>query len=136
MVTATLPQQTPILPDTDDLGKMVGRPFGLGEDGQPIDHGSGKLVLSAVRHMQHHVGQRVEREASAGLDREEIRKLAAQAESAALDQLVDMLNAAIDDERYCVTRDYLLKETNKYSYEFRLFVSDYCGALAGEPRIR
>ena len=44
-----------------------------------------------------------------------------------------MLNAAIEDERYHLTPAYLLNESNSYSYEFRLFVAEYCRILSGHP---
>ena len=44
-----------------------------------------------------------------------------------------MLNAAIEDERYHLTAAYLLNESNSYSYEFRLFVAEYCRILSGDP---
>src|SRR5437660_1651327 len=109
-------------PLTTDLRRMIGRPFGVDEDGRPIDHGSGKLIVGAVEYLQSGVGERAAREAPAGLSETERAAWIAQAQSAALDRLVGMLNDAIPDERYHVSREYLLNESNKYSYEFRLFV--------------
>ena len=37
-----------------------------------------------------------------------------------------MLNAAQADERYHVTADYILDESNNYTTEFWLFTVDYC----------
>lgn len=40
----------------DDLRKMVGRPYGRDEQGEPIAHGSGRLVVGAIHFLQHLVG--------------------------------------------------------------------------------
>src|ERR687885_242682 len=80
---------------TTNLRRMVGRPFGVDERGRPIDHGSGKLIVGAIEYLQAYVGERAAREAPAGLSEAERADRVAQARSAALDQLVAMLNAAI-----------------------------------------
>jgi signal transduction histidine kinase/DNA-binding response OmpR family regulator len=111
---------------------MGGRPFGVDEDGQPINHGSGKLIAGALRYLQSYVGRRAEQQAPEGLSLSEREASVSAAQEAALDRLVAMLNAAIGDDRYHVTREYLLNESNNYSYEFRLFVSDYCRVISGD----
>jgi len=115
------------------LTRMVGRPFGVDEAGAPITHGSGKLVVAAIEYLQELVGRRAEQDAPAGIDSMEQAALVGAAKAVALDRLVTMLNAAIPDEHYHVTAEYLLREGNTYSYEFRLFVSEYCRAIAGDP---
>ncbi len=123
----TGPQELPT-----ELRVMGGRPFGVDVDGRPINHGSGKLIVGAIRYLQSYVGRRVGQQAPEGLSLAERGALVEGARAAALDRLVAMLNAAIEDDRYHVTRDYLLNDSNNYSYEFRLFVSEYCRVISGD----
>ena len=116
-----------------DLRKMRGRPFGRDEHGEPIAHGSGRIVVGAVRYLQALAGGRAEHEAPEGLDPQEAAALVEEARADVLDRLIAMLNDAIDDERYHLTPAYLLNESNSYSYEFRLFVAEYCRILSGDP---
>ena len=116
-----------------DLRQMRGRPFGRDEHGEPIAHGSGRIVVGAVRYLQAVVGRQAEREAPEALDPDEVAALVEHARTDVLDRLVAMLNAAIEDERYHLTPAYLLNESNSYSYEFRLFVAEYCRILSGDP---
>lgn len=116
-----------------DLGRMISRPFGMDEAGQPINHGAGNLIVGAIEWMQTVVGQRASQEVPPGLPKAERDAQVAEARSAALDRLVEMLNEAIPDERYHVSREYLLNESNNYSYEFRLFVAEYCRVISGDP---
>ena len=53
-----------------DLRRMRGRPFGRDEHGEPIAHGSGRIVVGAVRYLQAVVARKAEREAPEGLDPE------------------------------------------------------------------
>jgi signal transduction histidine kinase len=115
-----------------DLRRMRGRPFGRDEHGEPIAHGSGRIVVGSVRYLQALAGAKAERDAPEALDPDEVRLLVERARAEALDQLVAMLNAAIEDERYHVTPEYLLNESNSYSYEFRLFVGEYSRILSGD----
>ena len=116
-----------------DLRRMRGRPFGRDEHGEPIAHGSGRIVVGAVRYLQAAVGRKAEREAPEATDPDEVAALVERARTDVLDRLVAMLNAAIEDERYHLTPAYLLNESNSYSYEFRLFVAEYCRILSGDP---
>src|SRR5690606_22455504 len=115
------------------LVRMLGRPFGLDEDGKPIDHGSGKLVVAAIRYLQECVEQTKRRELPESMDDAGRAAAIEQAKTGAVSELVQMLNAAIDDPRYHVTSEYLLNESHNYSYEFRLFVNEYCRILSGDP---
>jgi signal transduction histidine kinase len=115
-----------------DLRHMRGRPFGRDEHGQPITHGSGRIVVGSVRYLQALAGTKAEREAPEALDPDEIKTIVERARTDAVNRLVAMLNAAIEDERYHVTPEYLLNESNSYSYEFRLFVGEYCRILSGD----
>ena len=82
---------------------MRGRPFGRDERGEPIAHGSGRIVVGAVRYLQAVVGRQAEREAPEALDPDEVAALVERARTDVLDRLVAMLNAAIEDERYHLT---------------------------------
>ena len=82
-----------------DLKRMRGRPFGRDERGEPIAHGSGRIVVGSVRYLQALVGAKAEREAPEALDPDEVKALVERAQADVLDQLVAMLNAAIEDER-------------------------------------
>ncbi|MBI5947440.1 MAG: GAF domain-containing protein [Chloroflexi bacterium] len=114
------------------LTRMLGRPFGTDEQGRPIDHGSGKLIVGAVEWLKHCVAARAAAEAPPGLPAPELATRVEEAQDRAIERLVVMLNAAIDDPRYWITRDYLLNERNRYSYEFRLFVAEYCRVISGD----
>ena len=124
---AALPEVPP------DLRTMLGRPFGRDDRGEPIAHGSGRIVVGAVRYLQGIVADRIERDAPPALAPGAVVALVERARAEVLDRLVAMLNAAIDDERYHVTPAYLLNESHNYSYEFRLFVAEYCRLLSGDP---
>ena len=113
--------------------RMRRRPFGIGADGQPIAESNGKIMVSAVRYMLEVVGKRAAQNAPSNASPEQVDILVNQAQSDALDRLVTMLNVAIPEERYYITPEYLLNESNNYTYEFDLFVADYCRVVSGHP---
>jgi signal transduction histidine kinase/CheY-like chemotaxis protein len=115
-----------------ELGLMTGIPFGRNEKGERIDHGTGKLVVGAIEWLWKCVTQSVETATSPSMPAAEKAELVNTMKDSVLDRLVELLNAAIPDPRYHVSRDYLLNESNNYSYEFRLFVAEYCRALSGD----
>jgi hypothetical protein len=110
---------------------MVGRPFGTDERGQPIDHGNGRVILGAIDELTAIVGQQAAADAPDGISKAERDAIVRAAEDEAFERLVVMLNEAIGESRYYVSRDYLLNERNRYSYEFRLFVYEYCRVISG-----
>lgn len=114
------------------LFRMVGRPFGIDSNGKPIDHSSGKLIVSCIEWMQTCVARRAELARPPGAEDDKRYAAVEFATDGALERLVKMVNQAIEDERYQVTRDYLLDESNWYSYEFSLFVADYCRVISGD----
>src|SRR5687768_8940886 len=118
---------------TSELRRMRRRPFGIGVDGQPIAESNGKIVATGIQYMQELVGKHATQNAPSDATPDQIAALVSQAQSNALDRLVSMLNAAIPDERYYVTREYLLNESNNYTYEFDLFVAEYCRVISGNP---
>lgn len=115
------------------LLKMLGRPFGLDDQGRPIDHGSGKLVVAAINYMQEYIARTLEASLPSTLTADQRQRTIEKAKSDAVDQLLQMLNKAIDDPRYHISSEYLLNESHNYSYEFRLFVNEYCRILSGDP---
>ena len=58
-----------------DLRRMRGRPFGRDEHGEPIAHGSGRIVVGSVRYLQALAGAKAERDAPEALDPDEVRLL-------------------------------------------------------------
>lgn len=116
-----------------ELGPMTGRPFGVDEHGERIEHGTGRLVVGALEWMQDFVEQETTR-ATASLSADQRASHIRQARTDATSELISSLNAAIPDRRYHVTADYLLNEGNNYSYEFRLYVSEFARAISGDPR--
>ena len=118
---------------TSELRQMRRRPFGVGVDGQPIAESNGKLTATGIHYMQELVGRRAMQNAPSDAKPDQIAALVSQAQSDALDQLVAMLNRAIPEERFYVTSEYLLNESNNYTYELDLFVADYCRAISGNP---
>ena len=120
-------------PLTTDLVRMGGRPFGVDYDGQPIRDGTGRVIAGAIRHLMDVVARNATANAPSGLSSSDLDARVEAAQSDAMDRLVEMLNDAIGDERYHVTPSYLLDESNNYSYEFRLFLADYCRVISGDP---
>ena len=121
------PQSTP-----PPLVTLLGRPFGTDEQGNPIDHGSGKLILGSIEWMKEWIAAKATSAAPAGTTPEQLAEMTARAQQDGIDRLVQMLNAAIPDPRFRITQEYLRNESNLYSYEFRLFVSDYCRQISGD----
>jgi PAS domain S-box-containing protein len=106
----------------------------MSEDGKPILEVKGPGICSTINYMLACVEQR----AIVALP-PETPEAARQAQvkvarDAALNELVDRLNAAIADGRYHVTREYLLDDGHSYSYEFDVFLSAYCQELSGDDR--
>ena len=67
------------------------------------------------------------------MDSQERQQKIDHAKAAALDQLVERLNAVLPDRRYSVSRDYLLNESNYYSHEFNLFLNEFARDISGDP---
>jgi GAF domain-containing protein len=116
-----------------ELGPMTGRPFGVDEHGQRIEHGTGRLVVGAIETLQDFVQQEAARD-TLSLAPDERDRRVREAQTDATAALVTALNAAILDRRYHITAEYLLNEGNNYSYEFRLYVFEFGRAISGDPR--
>src|ERR671934_1332623 len=77
------PQPGPLRgPLTSTLRRMARRPFGIDENGRPITHGSGKLIVGAIESLQLEVGERAAREAPEGTGPREREALIKAARSA------------------------------------------------------
>jgi len=119
---------------------MVGRPFGTDEAGRAVGRTKGSFIRATVEYMLECVAQRTlsalppyeKIGAPEGGDR--ATETVTQAKAAALEQLLNRLNAAIPDPRYHVTVDYLMNEGNVYSVEFDTFLSHICRELSGDAR--
>ena len=113
---------------------IVGRPFGADEAGRPILDIRGPALRGTVNYMLHCVGQQAVAALPAGTPSAERDARAAAAEAAALQQLVNRLNAALPNARDHVTADYLLDEGNNYSFEFDVFLTEYCRQMSGDAQ--
>ncbi len=138
-VTSPLPPTYPVpvsLPDQDlpPLPAFIeGPPFGADKDGRPIRQITGASLMAGIGQMQECVGQRTSQGLPATMDPQEQQVQIAQAAAAALDRLVERVNAVIPDQRYRVSRDYLLNENNYYSHEFNLFLMEFARDISGDP---
>jgi hypothetical protein len=112
---------------------MEGRPFGADEQGRPIRQANGASILGVIAQMQDWVGQQAEQRLPAGASAAERQAAIAQAREAALDQLVERLNAAIPDRTAHVTREYLLNPDHSYSHEFNLYANEFAREICGDP---
>jgi signal transduction histidine kinase/DNA-binding response OmpR family regulator/GAF domain-containing protein/HPt (histidine-containing phosphotransfer) domain-containing protein len=119
---------------------MVGRPFGTDEAGRPVGRTKGYFVRGAVDYMLECVAKRTAAAVPSSREVDESKRAGlvadavAQAKSAALEQLLARLNAAIPDPRYHVNSDYLMNAHNSYSVEFSTFLEQICEELSGDPR--
>jgi PAS domain S-box-containing protein len=126
--TSTAPASQVSLPPA-----MVGHPFGFDENGQPVGRTRGSIIRVTVEYMLECVTRRVASAVSTASQVEQDAVIA-RAKAAALDSLVTRLNAAIPDERYHVTVDYLMNEGHSYSVEFDVYMSVICEELSGDSR--
>ncbi|MEW6365531.1 MAG: response regulator [Acidobacteriota bacterium] len=113
--------------------RMSSQPFGIDETGRVISQLKGSVIRIPIMLMQDSVARRAEAEAPPGHSAEERQRRGEAAREAALDQLIERLNAAIPDRRYHVTREHLLKEDHLYTHEFNVYVVDFCSEISGDP---
>ncbi len=97
---------------------MEFRPFGKDLQGQTIQDVSGITVRANMEYLEELV----------------TRTQGAEAVEQTLEQLVDLLNHRIPDRTYHVNIDFLKNPWNSYSYEFVMFLSEFCVQLSGEDR--
>jgi signal transduction histidine kinase len=96
---------------------MEFRPFGREVNGERIQDVSGLTVLANLEYLQHVVLTHNGKEAA---DR-------------VIEDLVQSLNECIPDGTYHVTPDFLKNPWNSYSYEFVMFLNEFCVRLSGDP---
>lgn len=98
-------------------GFLEFQPFGKTPTGDKICDVSGVTVRANVEYLEEVVARRGGQEAG----RE------------AVDELVRLLNERIADPAYRVTVEFLKNHWNSYSYEFVMFLSEFCAGLSRDP---
>jgi signal transduction histidine kinase/ActR/RegA family two-component response regulator len=96
---------------------MEFRPFGLDEQGHTIRDLSGVSIRAVVVYLEKSIAH--ERGAAAG--------------SQAVEDLCLMLNGRIRDPVYHVTPEFLRNPWNSYSYEFTVYLYEFCERISGDP---
>ncbi len=97
---------------------MEFRPFGLDEHGHTIRDLSGMSIRAVVVYLEQWLTR--ERGASAGRE--------------AIEDLCRLLNQRIRDPVYHVTPELLKNAWNSYSYEFTVYLYEFCERMSGDPR--
>lgn len=97
---------------------MEFRPFGLDEHGHTIRDLSGMSIRAVVVYLEQWLTR--ERGASAGRE--------------AIEDLCRLLNQRIKDPVYHVTPALLKNAWNSYSYEFTVYLYEFCERMSGDPR--
>lgn len=100
-----------------EKGEMEFRPFGVDTDGNKIRDSSGFTIRANVEYLRDIVAM-VNGEAAG----EEVVK-----------ELTRLLNERIPDKAYHVTPTFLMDVWNSYSYEFVMFLVEFCIILSGDP---
>ncbi len=113
---------------------IQGPPFGLDEQEKKIDDIGGGSVKSTVEYMMEIVRRKAAKATPPGLASEEREQRAEEAAQAALNHLVEMLDASLRDRHFHISADYLLNANNYYSYEFSLVVGEYAKAISDDER--
>lgn len=103
-----------------EKGMMEFRPFGVDTDGRNIRDASGITVRANAEYLQ----EAVKRETGEGAGRR------------AVEELARLLNERISDKAYHVTPKFLLDTWNSYSYEFVMFLAEFCTILSGDPQFQ
>jgi signal transduction histidine kinase/class 3 adenylate cyclase len=99
---------------------MEFRPFGVDTDGGKIRDVSGTTVQANVECLEEIIG----------------KAKGAEAGRQAVEKLVQLLNERIPDPTYHVTADFLRSVWNSYSYEFVMFLAEFCEVLTGDPHFQ
>ena len=100
-----------------EKGRMEFRPFGREINGERIQDVSGLTVLANLEYLEQAVTRRDGKEAG----------------ERTIQELVRSLNDRILDEAYHVTSEFLKNPWNSYSYEFVMFLNEFCVRLSGDP---
>ncbi|MEE9232159.1 MAG: hypothetical protein V3U07_01765, partial [Nitrospirales bacterium] len=96
---------------------MEFRPFGRDHQGGTIQDVSGITVRANMEYLEILV----------------TRKDGVEAAQTALEKIVLLLNERIPDRTYHVTVDFLKNPWNSYSYEFVMFLAEFCLQLSEQP---
>jgi signal transduction histidine kinase len=115
-MTELLPKDHCIL----EKGMMEFRPFGMDVQGNEIRDSSGFTVRANVEYLSDIVAM-----ANGEAAGEE-----------AVKELVRLLNERIPDKAYHVTAAFLMDVWNSYSYEFVMFLVEFCIILSGDPQFQ
>ncbi len=138
--------QTPILDEAffppvraqEELGErpkyLLGVPFGADENGKPINHARGALIISVVEQLKESVARNVAARQAEHLPAQEKAAQIERAQAEALDLLVTRLNDAMTDPRFAVSRETLLDPNRFYSFEFNLLANELAQEISGDPR--
>jgi signal transduction histidine kinase len=97
---------------------MEYQPFGISPGGQKIRDVSGATVRANVEYLEETVS----------------RSKGTEAGLRALPELCRLLNERIADPAYHVTPEFLKNVWNSYSYEFVMFLGEFCAVLASDAR--
>ncbi len=100
-----------------EKGVMEFRPFGHELNGERIQDVSGVIVRANLDYLQDLV----------------TRSRGHEAGTVVVDELVDLLNASIPDTTFHVSAQFLKSPRNSYSYEFVMFLHEYCSLLSEDP---
>ncbi len=95
-------------------------PFGIDSKGNHVRDVSGVIVRANIDCLEDYV-TRVE---------------GADAASRAVKELCDLLNERISDSAYHVNPEKLKNYWNSYSYEFVIFLAEFCSIIANDPRFQ
>lgn len=99
---------------------MQFRPFGVTPDGQKIRDVSGITIKANVEYLEEVVGA----------------KNGEAAGRQAIDRLCDSLNARISDASYHVTPEFLQNIWHSYSYEFTVYLGEFCILISGDANFQ
>ena len=99
-----------------EKGVMEFRPFGQDPKGEKIRDVSGMTVRAYVEYLQETMTRTKGREAG----------------DLALQDLTRLLNERITDPAYHVTPEFLQNPWNSYSYEFVMYLAEFCVELSGD----
>jgi signal transduction histidine kinase/CheY-like chemotaxis protein len=100
-----------------EKGMMEFQPFGKEPDGAIIRDLSGVVIRACVEHLEEYVTGT--KDAPAG--------------KRAVQELVQSLNARIQDPAFHVTEDFLKNPWNSYAAEFSAFFTQFCSDISGDP---
>ena len=99
---------------------MLFRPFGVTPNGQKIRDVSGITIKANVEYLEEVVS----------------KKKGDATDRLAIDRLCDSLNARISDPSYHVTPEFLQNIWHSYSYEFAIYLGEFCILISEDPNFQ